>query len=79
MTNKSAVAGILGALAAGVAIGLLVAPGKGSDTRKRISAKAGSLADGLAHLWRKNGNHKLSEGARQTRSATRRTLATGKA
>ena len=35
--------GMLGAAAAGVIVGLLVAPDKGSETRKKLSAKAEDL------------------------------------
>ena len=48
--------GILGAAAAGVVIGLLVAPEKGTEMRKRITKKAGNLADSMSHLW-SNGKH----------------------
>jgi len=40
-------------LAAGVAIGLLMAPEKGSDTRKKIKRKAEGLADQLGGAWNK--------------------------
>lgn len=54
MTTKSKVViGILGAAAAGVIIGLLVAPEKGSDIRKRIRKTAGGWVDNLGHLWSK--------------------------
>ena len=39
--------GVLGALAAGVTIGLLMAPEKGSDTRNRIKRRAEDWADQL--------------------------------
>jgi gas vesicle protein len=52
MSTKTKLAlGILGAVAAGVAIGLLVAPEKGTDMRKRIKKTAGSWADNLSHLF----------------------------
>jgi gas vesicle protein len=52
MTTRSKVLlGILGAAAAGVVIGLLVAPEKGADMRKRISRTAGDWADSMSHLW----------------------------
>ena len=50
-TSTKIVLGILGAAAAGVVIGLLVAPEKGSDTRKKIKRTAGDWADSLTHLW----------------------------
>jgi gas vesicle protein len=54
MSTKSKVLlGILGAAAAGVVIGLLIAPEKGSDTRKKIKRTAGDWADNLSHLWAK--------------------------
>jgi len=52
MTTQSKVLlGILGAAAAGVVIGLLVAPEKGTDMRKRIKKTAGEWAEGVSHLW----------------------------
>jgi gas vesicle protein len=52
MTTKSKVLlGILGAAAAGVIIGLLVAPEKGKDMRKKIRKTADDWADNLGHLW----------------------------
>lgn len=52
MTTKSKIAlGILGAAAAGVVIGLLLAPEKGSETRKKIKQTAGGWAESLGHLF----------------------------
>ncbi len=45
--------GVVGALAAGVAIGLLMAPEKGSDTRKRLKRRADDLADQIGGAWAK--------------------------
>jgi gas vesicle protein len=50
-TKSKVILGILGAAAAGVVIGLLVAPEKGSDMRKKIRKTAGDWADNLSHLW----------------------------
>jgi len=50
-TKAKIAAGILGAVAAGVVIGLLLAPDKGSETRKSIKKKAGSWADTIRHLF----------------------------
>ena len=36
---------VLGAAAAGVVVGLLIAPDKGSETRKKVSSKAQDLAN----------------------------------
>ena len=52
MTTKSKVLlGILGAAAAGMIIGLLIAPEKGRDIRKKIRKTAGDWADNLGQLW----------------------------
>jgi gas vesicle protein len=42
--------GILGALAAGVTIGLMIAPQKGSETRKRLKKKAENWVDQLGSV-----------------------------
>ncbi len=52
MTSRSKILlGIMGAAAAGFAIGLLIAPEKGSEMRKKIRRTAGDWADNLGHLW----------------------------
>ncbi|MEI9807019.1 MAG: YtxH domain-containing protein [Bacteroidota bacterium] len=52
MTTRSKIlVGILGAAAAGVVIGMIVAPEKGKDMRKKIRKTAGEWADTLGHLW----------------------------
>jgi gas vesicle protein len=52
MSTKSKVLlGILGAAAAGVVIGLLIAPEKGKDIRKKIRKTAGDWADSLGEVW----------------------------
>ena len=50
-TNSKIALGIIGALAAGVAIGLLVAPEKGSELRSRLKKNAGKWSDQLSHLF----------------------------
>jgi gas vesicle protein len=58
MTTRSKILiGILGAAAAGVVIGLLVAPEKGKDMRKKIKQTAGDWADNLTNLWAKGKRH----------------------
>lgn len=49
MENSSKIIlGLLGAAAAGIAIGMLMAPEKGTELRKKITDKAGSLAGDLS-------------------------------
>ena len=61
MSTKSKVLlGILGAAAAGVAIGLLIAPEKGSKMRGRIQKKANGLANSLSNLF-SNAKGELTE------------------
>lgn len=50
-TRTKVILGIVGAAAAGVAIGMLLAPEKGMDTRKNISKKAEDWAGQLTDLF----------------------------
>jgi gas vesicle protein len=69
-TSKIAL-GILGAAAAGVVIGLLLAPEKGSDTRKKIKKTAGDWADNLSHLFSRaeDGVDEVKEHVKRKKSA----------
>ena len=48
-TTSKIVLGVLGAAAAGVAIGMLVAPEKGCDLRDKIAGSARTWADDFAN------------------------------
>ncbi|MBC7948026.1 MAG: YtxH domain-containing protein [Chitinophagaceae bacterium] len=52
-TSSKVLLGILGAAAAGVVIGLLIAPEKGTEMRSKLRKTAGDWADNLGHLWDK--------------------------
>lgn len=47
MKNGKAFLAVIAGVAAGAVLGMLLAPGKGSDTRKKISRKSEDLADAL--------------------------------
>ena len=74
-SNSKLLLGILGAAAAGVVIGLLVAPEKGTEMRNRIARKAtdlsNSLSSNLSNLFSKaNGEMEEMKGkARRAKSA----------
>jgi gas vesicle protein len=52
MTTKTKVIlGLVGAAAAGVVVGLLLAPEKGTDLRKKVSETAGDWAGHLTDLF----------------------------
>ncbi|HVG42370.1 MAG TPA: YtxH domain-containing protein [Chitinophagaceae bacterium] len=52
MTTKSKIIlGLVGAAAAGVVVGLLLAPEKGEEIRGRIKSTAGDWADHLTDLF----------------------------
>jgi gas vesicle protein len=70
-TGTKVVLGILGAAAAGVAIGMLIAPEKGSEMRKRIKKSAGDWVDNLSNLFVKGKEElaDLTEKGRQAKSA----------
>ena len=47
MKNSDVVVGILGGLAVGAILGILFAPDKGSNTRRKIAEKGTNLKDNL--------------------------------
>ncbi|MBD0331568.1 MAG: YtxH domain-containing protein [Chitinophagaceae bacterium] len=52
MTTKSKIIlGLVGAAAAGVIVGLVLAPEKGTDLRKKLKKTAGEWADHLTDLF----------------------------
>lgn len=51
-TTTKVILGLIGAAAVGAAVGLLLAPEKGSDLRKNISDRAGKLTDKLSETFR---------------------------
>ena len=59
-TGTKVFLGILGAAAAGVVIGMLIAPEKGSEMRARIKKSAGYWVDNLSNLFVK-GREELEE------------------
>ncbi len=61
MTSTSKIIfGLLGATAAGIAIGMLMAPEKGSDIRKKLSDSASDLASTVTDLIA-TGKEKIAE------------------
>jgi gas vesicle protein len=69
-TKSKVILGILGAAAAGVVIGMLVAPEKGEETRKRLRKTAGEWADNLSHLWDR-GKHAAEDAAQEAKDKAR--------
>ncbi len=55
MWTKSTIAIALTALAAGAAIGLLLAPASGAETRKKLAKKGNDLKDRLADMLDEGG------------------------
>jgi gas vesicle protein len=52
MTTKSKVIlGLIGAAAAGVIVGIVLAPDKGENVRKKVADTAGDWADYLSNLF----------------------------
>jgi gas vesicle protein len=69
-TNSKVLLGILGAAAAGVVIGMLVAPDKGNETRKKLKKTASDWADSLSHMWER-GKQAAEEGAQEAKDKAR--------
>lgn len=55
--NSTFLVGLAAAAAAGAALGLLMAPKKGSEMRKDISDRIDDLSEQLKHLGRKARSH----------------------
>jgi gas vesicle protein len=55
--NSTYLIGLAAAAAAGAALGLLLAPKKGSDTRKDIQDKVDEISDQVKRLSKKAKNH----------------------
>jgi gas vesicle protein len=55
MSTKSTLAITLTALAAGAALGLLLAPASGKDTRKKLVKKGTDIRDKLADMLKEGG------------------------
>jgi gas vesicle protein len=65
MANNLAIA-VAGGFAAGFVIGVLVAPEKGTELRKKISDAAGTWADKLIDLFGRSAENLLPSGTRST-------------
>jgi gas vesicle protein len=74
-TKSKVILGILGAAAAGVVIGMLLAPEKGKDTRKKLRKTAEEWADSVGHLWSR-GKAAAEEAAESVREKARYAKAT---
>ena len=61
-TTTKLLLGLVGAAAVGAAIGMLLAPDKGSELRKNIKDTAGKWTDRLNDMWQngKNAAEKVS-------------------
>ncbi|HMU46982.1 MAG TPA: YtxH domain-containing protein [Chitinophagaceae bacterium] len=67
--NSKIFLGILGAATAGVVIGLLIAPEKGKDMRKKIKKTADKWSDNLTHMF-----HKEKENLKQKAQAAKENM-----
>lgn len=68
-TSSKVLLGLIGAAAAGAAIGLLLAPEKGSDVRKKIKDAANDWACQLADLFAESKSELKNIKNKATRSA----------
>ncbi len=65
-TTSKLVLALAGAVAAGVIIGMIAAPEKGVETRKKVKDKAGKLVDGLSRLFSHSGNGEMAQDVQQS-------------
>jgi gas vesicle protein len=79
-TSTKVILGIVGAAAAGAVIGMLLAPDKGSELRKKVKDTANDWACQLADLFAEgktelqNLKNKAAKGARDVRSEAENTF-----
>lgn len=80
MSTKSTIAIALTALAAGAAIGLLLAPASGKETRNKIAKKGSDLKDRLKDMLAEGGEliGKLKEDAEEVANKAKDTANTAK-
>jgi gas vesicle protein len=69
MSNSKLLMGILGAAAAGVVIGMLIAPEKGEDLRKNIRKTADDWMDEIA-IWAGKGKEYLENAQEKAMAET---------
>jgi gas vesicle protein len=61
MNNSSKIlAAVVGGIAAGAVLGILFAPDKGSDTRKKINDQGKKIAEGVKEKFKK-GREKIND------------------
>ena len=66
-TTTKVILGLIGAAAVGAAVGLLLAPDKGSEIRKNIKDTAGKWTDRLNDMWQ-NGKSAAERAASKVHS-----------
>ena len=71
--NTNLIAGIIGGAAAGLAVGMLYAPDKGSETRRKIREKAVDVKDNLVEKTN-NIAQKITENIGSGKSELERSL-----
>jgi gas vesicle protein len=69
-TKSKIILGLVGAAAAGVIVGLLLAPERGSDVRRNIGRTAGDWADHLTDLFANAKGEIQNLGSKASRAAS---------
>jgi gas vesicle protein len=68
-TKTKVILGLVGAAAAGVVVGILLAPDKGSEVRRNIGRTAGDWADHLTDLFANAKGEIQNLGSKASRAA----------